>query len=426
MKKKVLVFPCGSEIGLEIHKSLQFSMHFDVVGGSSVDDHGKFVYKQYVDGLPFVTAPDFVEKVNEAVVKHQIDFIVPAHDNVLLKLAQAKAAGKLRCEVITSPLPTCEIATSKLKTYEALKDIVPTPKVYQTIDEVPHSELPVFLKPEVGNGSRGTQRAETFEEITFYLEKNPNLLMLEYLPGKEYTIDCFTNKKGELLFSEGRERTRISNGISVNSETVKDDRFQEYAKKLNNHLQFRGVWFFQLKERKNGELVLMEIAPRVAGTMGLVRCKGVNLALLSLFDFMDYDVAVFENGYNMVIDRALQNSYKHDITYSHVYLDFDDLVVFEDKVNPLVMAFVFQCLNKNIAVHLLTKHKFDITATLEKYRLSGVFDEVIHIEKEADKHLCIKHQDAIFIDDSFAERQKIHEMCNIPVFDAHAIESLME
>jgi predicted ATP-grasp superfamily ATP-dependent carboligase len=379
-----------------------------------------------VDGLPFVTEPDFVEKVNEVVKRHKIDFIFPAHDNVLLKLAQAKAAGTLQCEVITSPLPTCEIATSKLKTYKALQDVVPTPKIYAAAQEVTEADLPVFLKPEVGNGSRGTQTAKNLADLKFYLQKDPSLLLLEYLPGKEYTIDCFTNKNGELLFCEGRQRTRISNGISVNSETVKDKRFEEYGKKINSHLKFRGVWFFQLKERASGELVLMEIAPRIAGTMGLVRGKGVNLALLSLFDAMNYDVSVFENDYDMVIDRALQNKYKHNIKYNHVYLDFDDLVIFEDKVNPLVMAFVFQCINNGIAVHLLTKHKHDLTATLEKYRLSGVFDEVIHIKNEDDKHLCVKHKDAIFIDDSFAERQKIHELCKIPVFDAHAIESLME
>jgi hypothetical protein len=426
MKKNVLVFPCGSEIALEVHKSLQFSTHFNLIGGNSVPDHGKFVFKNYIGDLPFVTEPDFVEKVNEVVKKHDVDFIIPTHDNVLLKLAQAQAAGNLRCKLVTSPIETCEIATSKLRTYETLKDVVSTPKVYQSVDDITPSDLPIFLKPEVGNGSRGTQTAKSLEDLKFYLQKDASLLMLEYLPGKEYTIDCFTNRHGELLFCEGRQRTRISNGTSVNSETVKDKRFQEYSKKINSHLKFRGVWFFQLKERENGELVLMEIAPRVAGTMGLVRGKGVNLALLSLFDAMDYDVSVFENDYDMVIDRALQNKYQHNIKYNHVYLDFDDLVIFEDKVNPLVMAFVFQCLNNGVAVHLLTKHKHDLTATLEKYRLTGIFDDVAHIKSEDDKHLCVKHKDAIFIDDSFAERQKIHEMCKIPVFDAHGIESLME
>ncbi|HSW37372.1 MAG TPA: ATP-grasp domain-containing protein [Candidatus Saccharimonadales bacterium] len=426
MKKNVLVFPCGSEIGLEIHKSLGLSTHFNLIGGSSVDDHGKFVYKNYLGDLPFFNDPEFVKKINETVDKHKIDFILSAHDGVILQLAQAKARGELACELVTSPLETCEIACSKLKTYQFFNGVIPTPRVYQNVGELKPADLPVFLKPEVGNGSRGVQIAKTIEDARFYTKKDPSLLLLEYLPGKEYTVDCFTNKDGKLLFCEGRERSRIMNGISVNSVTVKDERFSKLADKINQKLKFRGVWFFQVKERANGELVLMEIAPRIAGTMGLVRCKGVNLVLLSLFDALGYDVAVFENDYEMVIDRALQNSYKHDMTYKHVYLDFDDLVIFEGKVNPTVMAFVYQCLNRQIKVHLLTRHTQDLEQSLKKYRLSNVFDELIWIKDDSEKPGYIEEKDAIFIDDSFAERKKVHETCGIPVFDAHMIESLME
>ena len=46
--KRILVFPCGSEIALEIYRSLKYSIHFELVGASSIDDHGKFVYKEYI------------------------------------------------------------------------------------------------------------------------------------------------------------------------------------------------------------------------------------------------------------------------------------------------------------------------------------------------------------------------------------------
>ncbi len=426
MKKNVLVFPCGSEIGLEVHRALGYSTHFNLIGASSADDHGRFVYEQYVDGIPFVDKSDFIEKLNRVIDKYKIDFIIPTHDNVLFRLAQAKAAGELNCELITSPLPTCEVATSKLKTYKTFKGIVPTPKIYKTAEEVRQSDLPIFLKPEVGNGSRGTYKAKTFEDIAFYTKKDPSLLLLEFLPGKEYTVDCFTNKDGKLLFCEGRQRARIGNGISVSSMPVNDGRFMKLAQKINGHLTFRGAWFFQVKEDKQGDLVLMEIAPRIAGTMGLARCRGVNPALLSLFDAMGYEVDVFINDYDIVVDRALENRYRHNIKYKHVYLDFDDLVIFEGKINPYVMAFVYQCINKGIQVHLLTKHKGDLHQTLKKYRLDNIFDEIIWVKNDDQKPSVVKHKDAIFIDDSFAERKDVHEKCGIPVFDAHMIESLME
>lgn len=426
MKQNVLVFPCGSEIGLEVYKSLCFSTHFNLTGGSSVNDHGRFIYENYIGGIPEVSSSNFISGINTIIRKLKIDFIIPAHDSVVLKLSQAKANGQLNCDVITSPVETCEVSRSKLKTYNKLKHAIPTPRVYKTREELKASDLPIFMKPDVGQGSKGTYVAKTLEDVAYYLKNDPSLILLEYLPGTEYTVDCFTDKKGKLLFCEGRKRQRTSNGISVNSFTVNDDRFANVAHKINGSLRFRGVWFFQVKESANGELVLMEIAPRIAGTMGLVRCKGVNLVLLSLFDALGYDVGVFENNYSMVIDRALQNSYNHDIEYNHVYLDLDDLVIFEDKVNPAVMAFVYQCVNKGIKIHLLTKHKKNLSHTLELYRLAGIFDELILVQNDNEKGDFIKEKDAIFIDDSFAERKKIHDSLGVPVFDAHMIESLME
>jgi hypothetical protein len=44
MKKNVLVFPCGSEIGLEVYRSLKHSIHFNLIGANSVDDHGRVVF----------------------------------------------------------------------------------------------------------------------------------------------------------------------------------------------------------------------------------------------------------------------------------------------------------------------------------------------------------------------------------------------
>jgi hypothetical protein len=141
---------------------------------------------------------------------------------------------------------------------------------------------------------------------------------------------------------------------------------------------------------------------------------------------MDKEVAVFENHYEITMDRALENIYLHDIKYKHVYLDLDDLVIFENKVNPAVMAFVYQCINKGVKIHLLTKHKDILETTLKKHRLANVFDEIIWVQDAGHKHVYVKEDDAIFIDDSFAERKEIFDNCKIPVFDSHMIESLME
>lgn len=267
-KKNILVFPCGSEIGLEIHRALGFNKMLKLYGGSSVDsNHGKYVFENYIDNIPQVEHPDFIEQINLIITKYKIDFIFPAHDSVVLFLSENRHL--INCTVVGSDYETCDISRSKGKTYEFMKGEILTPKVYFSKEDV--SEFPVFLKPDVGQGSKGTYLVHNMDELEFYLKKDSSLLILEYLPGKEFTIDCFTDRHGELKFVGVRERTRVSNGISVNTVQIKEDeKFKRIASIINSSMVFKGVWFFQLKLNINNELSLLEIAPRVAGTMGFL------------------------------------------------------------------------------------------------------------------------------------------------------------
>ena len=84
--KKILVYPCGTEIGLEIYKSLCFSTHYELYGGSSSYDHGRFVYTNHIDGLPFIndtSTSSEVSRFNEMIKDYSFDFIYPAMDGVI-------------------------------------------------------------------------------------------------------------------------------------------------------------------------------------------------------------------------------------------------------------------------------------------------------------------------------------------------------
>jgi len=419
--KNVLVFPCGSEIGLEVNRALAHSTHFTLYGANSVDDHGKFVYKNYIAGLPFIDTPNFIDEINKIVDLYKIDFIIPAHDSAVLKLAENQSV--INAIVITSCANTCKICRSKGRTYETFNNLIPVPKIYDINKDM---DFPIFLKPDVGQGTKGTYKVSKKEDVDFYIKKDTTLLALEYLPGKEYTVDCFTDKNGKLLFAEGRERIRINNGISVNSKQINNPKFQELAEIINQTLSFQGVWFYQVKERANKELVLMEIAPRIAGTMALFRALGVNFILLSLFDRMDIEVSILNNKLDMEIDRALFARFSIKENYEYVYIDFDDTIIVNNAVNTDIIKFLYQARNFCKKIILLTKHKKGINETLSKFAISNLlFDEIILIEQNAKKSDYIKNINSIFIDDSFAERKDVLEKLKIPVFGLDAVESLL-
>lgn len=422
IKKKVLVFPCGSEIGLEIFHSLKWSTFYELYGASSVSsNHGKYVYKHYIEKIPYVHSNNFINELNKVVTQYKIDYIFPAHDSVVLKLAQNQ--DKIKAQIIGSPYSTCKICRSKKSTYQLFRNKILTPKIYSLNNE--KLTYPLFLKPEIGQGSKGTNIVNSKQEIRFFLKKDPSLLILEYLPGAEYTIDCFTDSKGCLLFVGGRERIRISNGISVNSKPIIDKEFEEIANFINNTLKFRGAWFFQLKKNINNKLCLVEIAPRIAGTMCLYRNLGINFALLSLFDVEGIKVKVIPNKFNIEVDRALFSRYKTSLIYKHVYVDLDDTLIINKKINPLLIAFLYQCRNNKIALHLITKNNNNIKNKLEKYHIIEMFDEIILVQKDQNKSEFIKKNPSIFIDDSFNERSEVFSKLNIPIFDIGSIDCLI-
>lgn len=421
-KQNVLVFPCGSEIGLELFRSLSSSTHVKLFGASSVSsNHGRYLYENYIEGLPYVDDPEFIDALNRIIDEHEIDFLFPAHDSVVLSFAVHQQ--KLNCKVIVSSVETCRICRSKRITYEKFVSLLKVPELYARLGKI--SEWPIFLKPDIGQGSRGTYLAHSYKEAKFYVSQDSSLLPMEYLPGAEYTVDCFTDCHGRLRFAGARERIRVQNGISVHSRPVNDDAFHEIAKTINHRLELRGVWFFRVKKDNDGQITLMEIAPRMAGTMLLYRNLGVNFALLSVFDAMGLDVDILCNECELEVDHALSGRFKTSLDYQHLYIDLDDCLIFEDKVNLQAIALLFQCLNRNIKLHLLTRHADSVEGALKRHRLTGLFDEIIHLQPEELKSSHIKHCNAVFIDDSFAERKEVRQKTGIPVFAPDAIECLM-
>ena len=424
MKKNILVFPCGSEIGLDIYSSVCYSTYFHLIGGSSIDDHGKFVYEDYIPDIPFANTPEFIPAMATIVKERNIDAIYPAMDLVITILKEHEE--ELGCKVVASPVETTQISLSKELTYKKLEGCVLIPKVFDP-QNVPVDEFPVFAKPKVGYGAKGTKKLCNQDEINSFIKGKDDLLIVEYLPGEEYTVDCFTDREGHLLYSAARKRNRVKDGISVNTFFVDNqDEFSSIAEAINSRIEFRGAWFYQVKRNKAGKLCLLEIASRLGGSSLLSRAIGVNFALLSLFDIFDYSVSITKNNYNVELDRALENKYKTNLVFDSVYCDYDDCLILEKKyVNVELVKFLYKCINEGKRIYLLSKHDGDLHQELIYFRLEHLFDEVMHIDKEADKSDFIKDTNSIFIDDSNAERVNIKSKLGIAVFSPDMIDVLI-
>ena len=422
--RNVMIFPAGTEIAFEIFNALKYSKFVNIYGGTSVQDHSELVYERLIQNLPYVSDKDFLDVFNDTLIKNKIEYVYPAHDAVCMYLSEHRS--EIKAEIICTEFDTVSICRSKEKTYQFFADEYFIPKVYSSRN--PIETYPVFIKPKIGEGAKGARLVRNEDELKFFLAGNPEVIISEYLPGEEYTIDCFTDRYQNLRVIKLRDRSRIRTGISVRSSALNaDNGITDIASRINSKLNFRGAWFFQVKKNSEGECKLMEISPRVPGTMGLSRNMGINFPLLTLFDFWGMDINIIDNHYKIMLDRAFYSAYKIDINYQHIYVDFDDTLILRGKVNTDLISFIYQAINKNKKIYLLSKHRNDIFGSLRKYKIaSEIFTEIILLNDDEEKKDYIKFPDSIFIDDSFAERYKVSESLKIPVFDVDMVESLID
>lgn len=425
--KKVLIFPAGTEIGLEIFNSLKYSKFVEIYGGTSSSDHSSLVYKHLIDGFPFYSEPGFVDYLNKIIKRYALDYIYPAHDAVQYFLMEHEK--EIRAKIVSTAKETVEICRSKKRTYCYLRERGESwflPEEYYSVEEV--SKFPVFVKPAVGQGSSGAERIDDKEALLRKLTGEKEMVICEFLPGEEYTVDCFTDKDGRLRFVSIRNRERIRLGISVHSRVLPlNESVKRIAETLNRNFEFNGAWFFQLKKNIDDEYRLMEVSPRIPGTVGVTRNKGVNFPLLTLYNMWGMCVDILCNSYDIVVDRAFINRYDVAYDYDKVYVDFDDTLIIDKKVNVQLLAFLYQSVSKGREIILLTKHVKDIMASLKEYHISyDLFSEIIVLKKDDQKSDYIISKKAIFIDDSFAERKLVADICNIPVIDLDMVESLID
>lgn len=418
--RNVLVFPAGTEVGLEIHQALQHCKEVTLFGaGQPISSHAPFVFQRYYS-LPNISDPGWLEALVDLCKCLCIDYIFPAYDDVIVALT--KHRDVIPSVILSATDEVCRITRSKSRTYDFLRAVVKVPHLYSPCEA---KQFPLFVKPDRGQGSQGARLVHDADELEAASSSVEDPIICELLPGEEYTVDCFSDRDHGVLFCGARVRLRMRNGIAVHTRSLKIKGVDEIASRIHNALGMRGAWFFQLKRAADGELTLLEVAPRIAGSMSTHRVQGVNFPLLTIFEHERLALKLIPLHFSVELDRALHNRYRLDIHYDALYIDLDDTLLIRDRVNLDALQLVFSCINRGVSVTLITRHVGDLTATLRKHRLSGLFDEVIQLDRTQRKSDFIHRHNAVFVDDSFTERLDVYSLRGIPTFDCSMIDALI-
>jgi carbamoyl-phosphate synthase large subunit len=275
----------------------------DVVGGYLADEFYKISPPENEEYSPRLT---------EIALKEKVKAIIPQTTREVAELSRnIEKFAKLGIIVIASPSESIRIANDKFLLLEKAKHIgVPYPAYYlsdskdsllKAVESLGYPERKVVVKPRVSNGMRGlrilTKEAWdvqrflnmkpegvqiSLETLMDILSRGswPELLVTEYLPGPEYTIDIFRGKKGSVVIP--RLRAAIRSGITFEATVDLRSDLLDYSKKLAEGLNLVYCFGFQFKLSADNIPKLLESNPRVQGTMVVGAYTGFNMIYYSV------------------------------------------------------------------------------------------------------------------------------------------------
>lgn len=273
---------------------------------------GRYLVKDFVQ-IPGANDPGFIAAVLDVCLDKHIHAVLPLVTKELFPLSRNKKQFEEKgIRVLVSDEEAINISNNKSSCYRFLsaKGIdVPGFSVVTTVDEFIHAAFELghpqkafCFKPSVANGSRGvrvvadslneSEQLFNYKPYNLYItythalkilssQRFPELLVTEYLPGDEYSVDCLArNGIAEVIVP--RLRKKMINGISVQGEFIKDEAIIAYCKKIIEATGLHGNIGIQVKYSENNQPLLLEINPRVQGSIVAGLGAGINLPLIGV------------------------------------------------------------------------------------------------------------------------------------------------
>ena len=284
---RVLVTGSGGPAAIAVIRSLQDDPSIQLIS-ADIDPWASGLYMVPAEDRVLLKRgddPEFVRHLLEVCVEMEIDIVVPTVDTELEPIASSLDLFTYNdIGVLVPKADALGNTLDKLALARACAGEVRVPRT-ELVSEADWSswEFPAITKPRRGSGSRGIVIVESADAIK-YLDDLTDVLIQELLPGDEYSVDVLANHKGVPIAAVPRLRARVDSGVAVAGRTLVDPELEDFAKKVVQRLKLPFISNVQIRRDKNGRPALLEVNPRVPGSLALTRAAGVDMVKIAIDD----------------------------------------------------------------------------------------------------------------------------------------------
>jgi carbamoyl-phosphate synthase large subunit len=300
---------------------------------------------------------NYVMELNRIALENNIGYIIPIRTGDVMALTEFhnRLSPFTKALIPTESIDKFNMLNDKLLLMNLLEELGLLCPIYTTFKNVEEFDIKaneilskmnnssdkVVIKPRVQSGSRGMRimslnmnNDEKWEQfINKKLAENIlmtkkqliatagwtrtfDMIMMEYLPGDEYTVDCLC-KNGKLIKIVVRKRLKTDNGISSIAEIVPCE--TAIYQTCNELIKFLGLSYnvgFQFKENSIGIPKLIECNPRLQGTTCFSIEAGADLiwGAFMIARNVDHDNMFSSKTYNVIyMERIYKELYSKEV-----------------------------------------------------------------------------------------------------------------
>lgn len=279
----------------------------------SSEPSAKYIVDSFYQ-VPAATDPQYCDIMLDICKKEKVDIYFPTISAEVTAISNRKTEfEQIGTKLSISDPKAVSIANNKLKTYGFLQTKgIPVPKYYgvhsvkefiEGCREMGYPNNPVCLKIVNNSGSRGVRIIDarkdryqifahekpnsfftSYEDMLSILksvDKLDEMMLVEYMPGNEYTVDLLADH-GKVLYIAGRENIVSLMSIAQESIVTRIESAYETSIKIVEALELDGNIGFDFMKNAEGTPELMDINPRITATVSVFAAAGLNLPYLRI------------------------------------------------------------------------------------------------------------------------------------------------
>ena len=306
MKKRLLFSGAGGSIFPYMFEMLEEK--YDVYAMDSDPKIARLYEDEKIFTVPNISDDNFVTTILDIISEHKIDVYIPGIDEEIL--IAIEISKEMNIQVLSPSQTFVELCLDKFKLMKVLSDKnISNIDTYMGDNYSEEFEYPIFLKPNVGRGSRGIKKIDTLVEYEAYfvLEEyaKKDILVQPFIGGEEYTVSVTVNNLNQLI-SIVPKIVYTKQGITKYAQSIKHEKIEAICKKIVEELKPQGSFNVQLKLYDN-VVYIFEINPRFSTTLVLSVASGVNEVDLAIENFDKEKVDYIDDFKELKLIRRWEN-----------------------------------------------------------------------------------------------------------------------